>query len=118
MGTSYDHDTSLDTLQKKRERESRTTVQIRNLPNNYSKKQVLALLNKMGFVGSYDFFYMPYDFRRGFSLGYAFVNFTSGDKALECFRKFEGFSSWPRSRSKKMCMVGWSHQAQGYEANV
>jgi hypothetical protein len=118
MLTSYDHDIGPEALQQKHETESRTTVHIRNLPNNYSKKQVLALLDKMGFAGSYDFFYLPYDFRRGFSLGYAFVNFTCGEKALECFHTFGGFSSWPRSRSKKVCMVGWSHQAQGYEANV
>merc|ERR1711879_476026 len=98
--------------------EFRTTVQIRNLPNNYSKRQVLALIDKMGFKGSYDFFYLPYDFHRGFSLGYAFVNFISVEKALECFNVFEGFRSWPGSRSKKVCTVCWSANLQGYEANV
>jgi hypothetical protein len=99
--------------------ECQTTLCIRNLPNNCSKEEVLSVINSMGFAESYDFFYLPFDFKKATpcNMGYAFVNFVSNDKAHEFKRRFEGFCDWPLRRSEKKCKISWG-DIQGYEANV
>merc|ERR1712046_234768 len=57
--------------------ESRTTVMWRNIPNNYSRDQLLELIDNFGFQGTYNFFYAPFDFTRGALVGYAFINFEA-----------------------------------------
>merc|ERR1712232_62 len=52
----------------------RTTVMLRNMPNNYSRKMFIEMLDHEGFTGHMDFLYLPMDFERRASLGYAFVN--------------------------------------------
>merc|ERR1740123_2226645 len=42
----------------------RTTVMLRNLPNDYTRDMLLALLDKEGFQGKYNFVYLPMDFKR------------------------------------------------------
>merc|ERR1719310_457962 len=74
--------------------EWRTTVMIRNMPNNYTREMLLELVDSMGFAASYDFAYLPIDFSSQAGLGYAFINFVSADKAQLCFDVFEGFSDW------------------------
>ena len=54
--------------------DARTTVMIRNIPNKYSQKVLLATLDEAGFYGQYDFFYLPIDFKNGCNVGYAFLN--------------------------------------------
>jgi hypothetical protein len=99
--------------------EGQTTLFIGNLPNNCSKEEVLSVINSKGFAGSYDFFYLPFDFKKEIpcNVGYAFVNFVSNDKANEFKRRFEGFCDWPLRSSQKKCKISWG-DIQGYEANV
>ena len=47
-----------------RQTADRTTVMLRNIPNNYTREMFLALLDDNGFAGRYDFVYLPCDFRR------------------------------------------------------
>ena len=44
--------------------DSWTTVMLRNLPNDYTREMLLALLDTQGFANSYDFVYMPIDFKK------------------------------------------------------
>merc|ERR1711862_380377 len=55
-----------------------TTVMLRNVPNNISRESLLALLDRSGFEGQYDFVYLPIDFARQSNLGYAFINLVAG----------------------------------------
>merc|ERR1711939_719329 len=97
--------------------EWRTTVMIRNMPNNYTREMLLELVDSMGFSGTYDFVYLPVDFRSQAGLGYAFINFVSVADAHFCFDRFEGFSAW-KVPSEKVCTVTWSTPTQGLEAHI
>eukprot|EP00439_Symbiodinium_sp_Y106_P084116 s109_g24.t3 len=99
----------------------RSTVMMRNVPNNYTREMLLSMLNNYGFSGKYDFVYLPHDFDRSANLGYAFVNLVSDDPASEAvhafWRKFDGFKRWTLP-SAKVCRVSWSGPHQGLAAHV
>merc|ERR1719401_2335316 len=93
-----------------------TTLMLRNIPNNYEPDRMLELLDAEGFVGQYDFVFLPRDFKSRRLLGYGFVNFIAPADALRAFQVFTDFTNW-RCCSKKTCQAQWS-RTQGYEANV
>lgn len=95
----------------------RSTVMLRNLPNNYSRAMVLAMIDDEGFFGLYDFLYLPIDFKSSACLGYCFVNLTDAGTAAELWRVFDGFSRWILP-SKKVCSVCWSGPHQGLAEHV
>eukprot|EP00439_Symbiodinium_sp_Y106_P085374 s813_g28.t1 len=94
-----------------------TTVMLRNLPNNYCRSMILALLDKEGFEGKYNFLYLPIDFRTRACMGYAFVNLVDPAHVPDFWAKFSGYSNW-LVRSKKLCGVSWSEPHQGLESHV
>ncbi|CAE7508793.1 TE1 [Symbiodinium microadriaticum] len=95
----------------------RTTLMLRNVPNNYSREMFLAMLNEHGFAGRYDFVYLPCDFYRQANLGYAFVNLVDGAAVDALWRTFDGFSGWALPTAK-VCQVSWSGPHQGFKAHV
>jgi len=95
----------------------RTTVMMRNMPNNQTRKMLLELLNREGYAKQADFLYLPMDFKTKASLGYGFVNFLTPDIALRFMSQFEGFNKWAIP-SRKVCGVSWSDPHQGLEAHV
>lgn len=98
-------------------REDRTTVMLRNLPNNYTQAMVLAMLDGEGFLGDYDFVYLPMDFRTNACLGYAFVNLTSPTVVPRFWEAFDGYTNWAVP-SGKVGFVSWCGPHQGYDAHV
>lgn len=99
------------------EQEWKTTVMIRNMPNNYTRDMLLALVDSMGFAQTYDFVYLPIDFKSQVGLGYAFINFVSVDQALLCIEMLEGYSNWTVP-SEKICSVTWSSPTQGLDEHI
>lgn len=95
----------------------RTTVMLRNLPNNYTREMFLQMLDEHGLVGKYDFAYLPCDFYRDANLGYAFVNMVDGKAVDELWKIFHGFSDWALPTAK-VCEVSWSGPHQGFKAHV
>jgi len=94
------------------------TVMIRNLPNNYGRDDVVALLDEQGFSAKYDFVYLPIDFKNSSGLGYAFVNMVCHDDALELKEKLEGFKDW-KVTSQKVCEVAWGNpEQQGLDFHI
>lgn len=53
---------SLDIQKVNDGRERRTTLMIKNIPNKYSQKMLLAAVDEHH-RGKYDFFYLPIDFK-------------------------------------------------------
>jgi hypothetical protein len=97
--------------------EVRTTVMIRNMPNNYTRKMILELLDLHGFAGQYDFVYLPIDFETTACLGYAFINMVNAAVACRFWSVFNGFTSWAIP-SRKVAGVSWSGPHQGLQAHI
>ncbi|XP_076889946.1 protein terminal ear1 homolog [Bidens hawaiensis] len=111
--------------------DSRTTVMIKNIPNKYSQKLLLNMLdshcihcNEQIISGcgdgvqqpqsSYDFVYLPIDFVNKCNVGYGFVNMTSPEATLRLHNAFH-HQNWEVFNSKKICEVSYA-RLQGLEA--
>jgi len=97
--------------------DDKTTVMLRNLPNDYKRDMLLNLLDSEGFVGRYNFVYLPMDFKRMAGLGYAFVNMETPEDAQEAWKHFVGFQNWTL-QSQKICEVAWGEPLQGLDAHI
>ncbi|PIA30344.1 hypothetical protein AQUCO_05600049v1 [Aquilegia coerulea] len=107
------------------QRDTRTTVMIKNIPNKYSQKLLLNMLDNHCIncnahitdnqpLSSYDFVYLPIDFNNKCNVGYGFVNMTSPEATL---RLYKGFNKqhWEVFNSRKICEVSYA-RLQGLEA--
>lgn len=95
----------------------RTTLMLRNLPNDYDRSMLLSLFDKEGFKGQYDFVYLPLDFASAANLGYAFINMVSHQDAERFRVYFTGFVCWAMP-SRKVAEVTWSNPHQGLGVHV
>jgi len=104
--------------QRQRESQPKTTLMIRNIPNNLSRELFMELLDEQGFSCCYDFLYLPMDFHRRAGFGYAFVNCINSREARRMLQHFQGFNDWSCSSSHKVCEVLWCSPSQGYQSQV
>lgn len=116
LGTDSESDASSEEKHAL-EQEWRTTVMLRNLPNNYTRSMLLQHINEKGYAGLYDFFYLPIDFKSQACLGYAFINLHTPEDACALMNDFDGFANW-LIPTRKRCMVGWSNPHQGLRSNI
>lgn len=111
-----DHDaTSLPTPEAPKQ--ALTTVMVRNIPKEYTREMLMALMNDEGFHCKYDFIYMPIDFTTSDANGYAFVNLITTEEAQRFQDYFQGFTRWGVAVDKT-CDVQWSNVLQGLAAHV
>ncbi|XP_048232239.1 protein terminal ear1 [Ricinus communis] len=111
--------------------DSRTTVMIKNIPNKYSQKLLLNMLDNHCIhcneqiiaeggggddqpLSSYDFVYLPIDFNNKCNVGYGFVNMTSSQATLRLYKAFH-HQHWEVFNSRKICEVTYA-RVQGLEA--
>jgi RNA recognition motif-containing protein len=97
--------------------QQRTTLMLRNLPNDYTRDMLLEMLESRGFSNRFDFVYLPCDFKRGCGLGYAFVNMATPDDAILAMADLQGFDAW-KLQSRKVLEVSWSKTLQGLAALI
>jgi len=95
--------------------DTRTTVMMRNLPNKYTQHMLLEELNKSGFLGTFDFLYLPIDPDTNANRGYAFINFICPASAWLLRMTYEG-RKMSRFNSDKVVSVSPA-ALQGFEAN-
>ncbi|XP_054807104.1 protein terminal ear1 [Prosopis cineraria] len=109
-------------------KDSRTTVMIKNIPNKYSQKLLLNMLDNHCIhcneqisdadddqpISSYDFVYLPIDFNNKCNVGYGFVNMTSPEATLRLYKAFH-LQHWEVFNSRKICEVTYA-RVQGLEA--
>jgi hypothetical protein len=91
------------------------TVMMRNLPNKYSQRMLLAEINHTGFLGTFDFVYLPIDPETNANRGYAFLNFVSSGIAWMFKSSYDG-RKMNRFNSSKVVSV-MPATLQGFEAN-
>ena len=90
-----------DILNKKK-----CTLMIRNIPNKYTKELMIKTIDKK-FSGSYDFFYLPIDFKRHCNVGYAFINFIDL-KVIGAFYEEFHCKKWGMFNSEKICEIAYA----------
>eukprot|EP00802_Teleaulax_amphioxeia_P005655 Tamp_05659.p1 GENE.Tamp_05659~~Tamp_05659.p1 ORF type:complete len:786 (+),score=139.56 Tamp_05659:308-2359(+) len=95
--------------------DARTTVMVKNIPNKYTQRNLLDLIDG-NYAGKYDFFYLPIDFKNKCNLGYAFINFRNPTSIGPFFREFDQMR-WERFNSDKICLVTYA-RIQGKQALV
>jgi hypothetical protein len=97
--------------------DTRTTLMIRNIPNKYSQKLLIRLID-LRFKDKYDFFYLPIDYKNKCNVGYAFINFNSncGENMVEFFSLFNG-KKWEKFNSEKICKISFA-RLQGQDALI
>lgn len=93
-----------------------TTVMVRNIPTRFTSVSFLRLLDESGFNGTFDFFYLPMDFRTGKNMGYCFVNFVASHFAHMFANIFHG-TRLGVTTSTKVLHVSASRR-QGLRDNV
>ena len=96
-------------------KDTKTTVMIRNIPNKYTQKMLLAEVDTE-LQGKYNFFYLPIDFKNQCNVGYAFINLTDPLWILKLNEKFNG-KRWSHFNSGKICEITYA-RIQGKEALV
>eukprot|EP00434_Breviolum_minutum_P028720 symbB.v1.2.025411.t1/scaffold2462.1/size78695/4 len=95
-----------------------TTLMIRNIPNRYTQRELIAELEDLGFAGTFDFLYSPLDKGTMSNVGYAFVNFKTHEDASKCIAAFHNYRfKRHRKTSGKVAAVSAAH-LQGLEANL
>lgn len=93
----------------------RTTCMIKNIPNKYSLRMLIDLLNE-DHMGTYNFLYLRMDFKNRCNVGYAFVNFASSSSVISFYKKVHG-RTWKRFTSNKICELTYA-SIQGFERLV
>ena len=83
--------------------DSRSTVMIQNIPNNYTQAMLIEEIDAH-FDKTYDFFYLPMDYKNKCNIGYAFVNFMDCSHVASFYAKFH-CREWQRFKSHKICAV-------------
>lgn len=93
----------------------KTTVMMRNLPNKYTQRMLLTEINNSGFLGTFDFLYLPVDLETNANKGYAFLNFVDPSFAW-MFRMSNDGRKMNHFNSNKVVSVTPA-ALQGLEAN-
>lgn len=102
----------------------RTTVMLRNLPAGFTRDMLIEVLDTDGFAGRYTFVYLPIDFVKQVSLGYALVDLATPPDARELFARLHGCECLPGldrtlvEPSSAPCSASWSDPHQGFSQLV
>ncbi|CAK7346683.1 unnamed protein product [Dovyalis caffra] len=95
--------------------DTRTTLMIKNIPNKYTSKMLLAAIDE-NHRGTYDFLYLPIDFKNKCNVGYAFINMVSPSRIISFYEAFNG-KRWEKFNSEKVASLAYA-RIQGKAALV
>ncbi|XAR52794.1 hypothetical protein NMG60_11021069 [Bertholletia excelsa] len=105
----------LDLEKIKNGEDTRTTLMIKNIPNKYTSKMLLAAIDE-NHRGTYDFLYLPIDFKNKCNVGYAFINMLSPSHIIPFYEEFNG-KKWEKFNSEKIASLAYA-RIQGKAALV
>ncbi|KAL1192557.1 Protein MEI2-like 5 [Cardamine amara subsp. amara] len=95
--------------------DSRTTLMIKNIPNKYTSKMLLAAIDETN-QGTYNFLYLPIDFKNKCNVGYAFINMLSPELIIPFYEAFNG-KKWEKFNSEKVASLAYA-RIQGKSALI
>ncbi|KAL3500957.1 hypothetical protein ACH5RR_035406 [Cinchona calisaya] len=95
--------------------DKRTTLMIKNIPNKYTSKMLLAAIDERH-RGTYDFIYLPIDFKNKCNVGYAFINMTDPSLIIPFHQAFNG-KKWEKFNSEKVASLAYA-RIQGKAALI
>ncbi|KAJ6833658.1 protein MEI2-like 2 isoform X1 [Iris pallida] len=95
--------------------DTRTTLMIKNIPNKYTSKMLLAVIDETH-KGTYDFIYLPIDFKNKCNVGYAFIDMTSHSHIVSFYEAFNG-KKWEKFNSEKVASLAYA-RIQGRAALI
>ncbi|XP_062091511.1 protein MEI2-like 1 [Humulus lupulus] len=95
--------------------DSRTTLMIKNIPNKYTSKMLLAAIDEYC-RGTYDFLYLPIDFKNKCNVGYAFINMIDPREIIPFYQAFNG-KKWEKFNSEKVASLAYA-RIQGKSALI
>ncbi|KAK7282133.1 hypothetical protein RIF29_10701 [Crotalaria pallida] len=95
--------------------DSRTTLMIKNIPNKYTSKMLLAAIDEQC-RGTYDFLYLPIDFKNKCNVGYAFINMIDPGQIIPFHQAFHG-KKWEKFNSEKVAVLAYA-RIQGKSALI
>ncbi|XP_019454440.1 PREDICTED: protein MEI2-like 4 isoform X3 [Lupinus angustifolius] len=95
--------------------DNRTTLMIKNIPNKYTSKMLLAAIDERH-KGTYDFVYLPIDFKNKCNVGYAFINMINPSMIIPFYQVFNG-KKWEKFNSEKVALLAYA-RIQGKEALI
>ena len=88
-------------------KDKRTTVIIRNIPNRYTISLLLIELST-NFANTFDIIFLPQDKVNDCNLGYGFINFINPLHLILFYEEFMG-KKWNFSNSQKRCYLAYSN---------
>ncbi|XWS54085.1 hypothetical protein CRYUN_Cryun10bG0058600 [Craigia yunnanensis] len=95
--------------------DKRTTLMLKNIPNKYTSKMLLAAIDERH-RGTYDFIYLPIDFKNKCNVGYAFMNMIDPSQIITFYQAFNG-KKWEKFNSEKVASLAYA-RIQGKEALI
>ncbi|XP_009378802.2 protein MEI2-like 4 isoform X1 [Pyrus x bretschneideri] len=95
--------------------DNRTTLMIKNIPNKYTSKMLLAAIDERH-RGTFDFIYLPIDFKNKCNVGYAFINMTDPRMIVPFYQSFNG-KKWEKFNSEKVASLAYA-RIQGKAALI
>jgi len=91
-----------------------TTLIFRNIPHEFLRCDLTAILDEQGFEGCYDFAHVPVNLQNMEGLSYGLVNMTSNAVAQIVIEYFMDF----HISATHICQVSWSRPLQGLAAHI
>lgn len=91
----------------------RTTLILQDLPRFCNQDLLLTKLTAEGCGQSVDFVYLPHNFKKDQSFGYAIVNFATAAFAQTALERFDGLPM-----GENCLMASWSSSIQGLDALI
>jgi len=98
-------------------RDSRTALNVKNLPAGCTHHKLRRILDEVGLGGTYNFVYVPFDFKKSVVFQYGVVNFEQHEQAVKAMSILDGLSGW-KVDGEEGCEVEWNSSQQNLHAII
>ena len=89
---------------------------VRNIPTRYTSISLIETLKEHGFDKTFDFMYLPMDFKTKKNVGYAFINFINCEYKLKFIDAFQGLQLKATTSQKSLDII--PSRRQGFLDNI